>query len=59
MAGQRIRIPSPLAEPRRHRFAGIGEVFGGAMPVTATTLIGVHSLYQPELLVEIEVVAEV
>ena len=46
-------------EQAGHFFAGIGEVFGDAMPVTATTLIGVHSLYQPELLVEIEVIAEI
>lgn len=40
-------------------FAGIAQAFDTGMPTTAATLIGVHSLYQPELLVEIEVVAEV
>ncbi len=40
-------------------FTGIGEVFGDAMPVPATTLHGVQSLFEPEFLVEIEVIAEV
>ena len=39
-------------------FTGIGEVFGEAMPVPAATLHGVHSLFEPEFLVEIEAVAE-
>jgi enamine deaminase RidA (YjgF/YER057c/UK114 family) len=39
-------------------FAGIGEVFGDTMPLAATTLHGVHSLFEPELLVEIEAIAE-
>jgi enamine deaminase RidA (YjgF/YER057c/UK114 family) len=40
-------------------FAGIGEAFGDAMPITAATLIGVQALYQPELLIEIEAIAEI
>ena len=40
-------------------FTGIGQVFGDAMPVPATTLHGVQSLFEPEFLVEIEVIAEV
>jgi enamine deaminase RidA (YjgF/YER057c/UK114 family) len=39
-------------------FAGVGEVFGDAMPLPAATLHGVHSLFEPEFLVEIEAVAE-
>jgi len=39
-------------------FTGVGEVFGEAMPVPATTLHGVQSLFEPEFLVEIEVIAE-
>jgi len=39
-------------------FAGVGEVFGEDMPVPATTLHGVQSLFEPEFLVEIEVTAE-
>ena len=39
-------------------FAGVGEVFGDAMPTAATTLHGVHSLFEPDHLVEIGVVAE-
>jgi hypothetical protein len=40
-------------------FGGVGEVFGDAMPVTATTLYGVQSLFHPEHLIEIDVIAEV
>jgi len=40
-------------------FAGVAEAFGGGMPTTAATLVGVQSLYQPELLVEIDVTAEI
>ena len=40
-------------------FSGIGEVFGDAMPVPAVTLHGVQSLFEPQFLVEIEVIAEV
>lgn len=40
-------------------FAGVGEVFGDSMPIAATTLYGVQSLFEPEHLVEIDVVAEV
>jgi enamine deaminase RidA (YjgF/YER057c/UK114 family) len=39
-------------------FTGVGEVFGEAMPVPATTLHGVQSLFEPEFLVEIEATAE-
>jgi enamine deaminase RidA (YjgF/YER057c/UK114 family) len=39
-------------------FAGVGEVFGDAMPDVATTLHGVQSLFEPGLLVEIEAIAE-
>lgn len=40
-------------------FAGVGRVFPDGMPTTAATLIGVQSLYQPDLLIEIEVIAEI
>jgi enamine deaminase RidA (YjgF/YER057c/UK114 family) len=40
-------------------FAGVGEVFGESMPIAATTLYGVQSLFEPDHLVEIDVVAEV
>ena len=40
-------------------FAGVGEVFGEAMPLPAITLHGVHSLFEPQFLVEIEAIAEV
>ena len=40
-------------------FAGMGEVFGDAMPVPAITLHGVQSLFEPQFLVEIEAIAEV
>lgn len=39
-------------------FAGMSDAFGGEVPTPATTLHGVQSLFRPELLVEIEVVAE-
>ena len=39
-------------------FGGVGEVFGDAMPNAATTLHGVHSLFEPDHLVEIEAIAE-
>ena len=40
-------------------FTGIGEVFGEEMPIAATTLYGVQSLFEPEHLVEIDCIAEV
>ncbi len=40
-------------------FAGVGEVFGEEMPIAATTLYGVQSLFEPEHLVEIDCIAEV
>ena len=40
-------------------FAGMGEVFGDAMPAPAITLHGVQSLFEPQFLVEIEAIAEV
>ncbi len=40
-------------------FAGVGEVFGEDMPMPAATLYGVQSLFEPQFLVEIEVIAEV
>lgn len=40
-------------------FAGIGEVFGDNMPSNAATLYGVQSLFEPEHLIEIDVIAEV
>jgi enamine deaminase RidA (YjgF/YER057c/UK114 family) len=39
-------------------FTGVGEVFGEEMPLTATTLYGVQSLFEPAALVEIDVIAE-
>jgi enamine deaminase RidA (YjgF/YER057c/UK114 family) len=39
-------------------FTGVGEVFGEEMPTAATTLHGVQSLFEPDHLVEIDVVAE-
>ena len=39
-------------------FAGLGEAFGDDIPTTATTLHGVQSLFEPEFLVEIDVIAE-
>ena len=39
-------------------FAGLAEAFGDDIPTTATTLHGVQSLFEPDLLVEIEVIAE-
>lgn len=47
------------ADKAQQFFAGLGEAFGGAMPSTATTLIGVAGLYQPELLIEIDATAAV
>jgi enamine deaminase RidA (YjgF/YER057c/UK114 family) len=40
-------------------FAGVAQVFDGGMPTTAATLIGVQSLYQPDLLIEIDATAEI
>ena len=40
-------------------FAGVGEVFGDAMPLAATTLHGVQSLFEPQFLVEIDAIAEI
>jgi len=37
---------------------GMGDAFGTDIPTPATTLHGVHSLFAPEHLVEIEVIAE-
>ncbi len=39
-------------------FAGLAEVFGDDIPTAAATLHGVQSLFEPELLVEIDVIAE-
>lgn len=39
-------------------FTGMAAAFDGEMPAPATTLHGVHSLFAPEHLVEIEVIAE-
>ncbi len=39
-------------------FAGVGEVFGDAMPNAATTMYGVQALFEPDYLVEIDVIAE-
>jgi enamine deaminase RidA (YjgF/YER057c/UK114 family) len=33
------------------------EVFGDELPLTATTLIGVAALFEPEYLIEIDVTA--
>ena len=40
-------------------FAGLGEVFGENMPAPAATLYGVHSLFEADHLVEVDVIAEV
>jgi len=40
-------------------FGGVGEVFGESMPTTAATLYGVHSLFEADHLIEIDVIAEV
>jgi enamine deaminase RidA (YjgF/YER057c/UK114 family) len=40
-------------------FTGIGEVFGDAMPLAATTLHGVQSLFEPQFLVEVDAIAEI
>ena len=40
-------------------FAGIGQAGERGLVPTAATLIGVQALYRPELLVEIEAIAEV
>jgi enamine deaminase RidA (YjgF/YER057c/UK114 family) len=40
-------------------FAGVGEVFGDGMPLPAATLYGVQSLFEPQFLVEIDVIAEI
>ncbi len=47
------------AEKAQQFFAGIGEAFGTGMPMTATTLIGVQALSQPEFLIEIDATAAV
>lgn len=47
------------AEKASEFFAGIGQAFGGGMPSTATTLIGVASLFQPEFLIEIDATAAI
>ncbi len=39
-------------------FAGLAEVFGDDIPTAAATLHGVQSLFEPEFLVEIDVIAE-
>ena len=39
-------------------FAGVGDVFGDSMPTAATTLHGVQLLFEADLLVEIEAIAE-
>lgn len=40
-------------------FAGIGQAVERGLTPTAATLIGVQALYQPDLLIEIEAIAEV
>jgi len=40
-------------------FAGIGQAAERGLVPTAATLIGLQALYQPDLLVEIEAIAEV
>jgi enamine deaminase RidA (YjgF/YER057c/UK114 family) len=40
-------------------FAGVGEVFGDSMPAPAATLYGVHSLFEADHLIEVDVIAEV
>jgi len=40
-------------------FAGIGQAMERGLTPTAATLIGVQALYQPDLLIEIEAIAEV
>jgi enamine deaminase RidA (YjgF/YER057c/UK114 family) len=52
---QIVRYEPSMAEAM---FTGVGEVFGDALPLTATTLFGVHSLFDPAALVEIDVIAE-
>ena len=47
------------ADKAQQFFAGIGEAFGGGMPTTATTLIGVQGLYQPDFLIEIDATAAI
>ena len=39
--------------------AGMGQAMEQGMPPTATTLVGVQALYRPDILVEIEAIAEV
>ena len=40
-------------------FAGVGEVFGEKMPSTSATMYGVQSLFEPDHLIEIDVIAEI
>lgn len=40
-------------------FAGMGQAMERGLTPTAATLIGVQALYQPDLLIEIEAIAEV
>ena len=40
-------------------FAGLGEVFGENMPNTSTTMYGVQALFEPDRLIEIDVIAEI
>ena len=39
-------------------FTAAAEALGGALPSTAATLYGVHSLFEPDHLIEIDVTAE-
>lgn len=40
-------------------FAGVGEVFGENMPITSTTMYGVQALFEPDCVIEIDVIAEI
>lgn len=40
-------------------FLGVGEVFGENMPTTSATMYGVQSLFEPDHLIEIDVIAEI
>jgi enamine deaminase RidA (YjgF/YER057c/UK114 family) len=40
-------------------FAGMGQAMERGLTPTAATLIGVQALYQPDLLIEIEAIAEI
>ena len=46
-------------EKARAAFAGYGEVFNDPQRMPANTLIGVHSLFQPNIQLEVEAIAVV